>query len=103
MYIVDIGNMDQIHVHCTNLRLALVVFCVLLSLVYLSLKAPSDKPDFAAFLVENGIESISLTPDSVLTAIGVVADAERKLDVQQEIKDTLSKESAAAVKKKVGA
>ena len=61
-------------------------------------QAPSDKPDFAAFLVENGIESISLTPDSVLTAIGVVADAERKLDVQGEIKDVLSKESAAAAK-----
>jgi len=61
-------------------------------------QAPSDKPDFAAFLVENGIESISLTPDSVLTAIGVVADAERKLEVQSEIKDALSEESAAAAK-----
>lgn len=29
---------------------------------------------FCSLLVENGIESVSLTPDSVLTAIGVVAD-----------------------------
>ncbi len=29
-------------------------------------QAPSDKPDFAAFLVEAGIDSISLNPDSVI-------------------------------------
>jgi len=29
-------------------------------------QAPSDKPDFAAWLVKQGIDSISLTPDSVL-------------------------------------
>ncbi|MCA9137005.1 MAG: phosphoenolpyruvate synthase [Planctomycetales bacterium] len=29
-------------------------------------QAPSDYPDFAAFLVEKGIDSISLTPDAVL-------------------------------------
>ncbi|MEN0067674.1 MAG: phosphoenolpyruvate synthase [Myxococcota bacterium] len=29
-------------------------------------QAPSDKPDFAAWLVEQGIDSISLTPDSVM-------------------------------------
>ncbi len=32
-------------------------------------QAPSDKPDFAAFLVEAGIDSISLTPDSVIGVI----------------------------------
>ena len=48
--------------------------------------------------MENAIESISLTPDSVLTAVGVVADAERKIEVQGEIKDALSKENAAAAK-----
>ena len=44
-------------------------------------QAPSDKPEFAAFLVEQGITSISLTPDSVMRAVGIVADAERKLNI----------------------
>jgi pyruvate,water dikinase len=41
-------------------------------------QAPSDKPQFAEFLVEHGIDSISLTPDSVIGAIEVVAAAEKK-------------------------
>lgn len=32
-------------------------------------QAPSDYPDFAAFLVEEGINSISLNPDSVISVI----------------------------------
>jgi pyruvate,water dikinase len=32
-------------------------------------QAPSDYPDFAAFLVEEGIDSISLNPDSVISVI----------------------------------
>lgn len=40
-------------------------------------QAPSDYPDFAAFLVARGIDSISLTPDSVLRTLPVVLDAER--------------------------
>ncbi|MEX2577639.1 MAG: phosphoenolpyruvate synthase [Verrucomicrobiales bacterium] len=32
-------------------------------------QAPSDYPEFAAFLVESGIDSISLNPDSVIDAI----------------------------------
>lgn len=39
-------------------------------------QAPSDHPDFAAFLVECGIDSISVNPDSVLAARRVVAQAE---------------------------
>ena len=39
-------------------------------------QAPSDHPDFAAFLVEAGIDSISVNPDSVLAARRVVAQAE---------------------------
>ena len=42
-------------------------------------QAPSDKPEFAAFLVEQGIDSISLTPDSVMKAIQIVAEAEKNL------------------------
>ncbi|KAG7358588.1 phosphoenolpyruvate synthase [Nitzschia inconspicua] len=47
-------------------------------LVGLCGQAPSDKPDFAEFLVSEGIDSISLTPDAVITAIDIVAKAEKK-------------------------
>ncbi|MBW4583048.1 MAG: phosphoenolpyruvate synthase [Tildeniella nuda ZEHNDER 1965/U140] len=40
-------------------------------------QAPSDYPDFASFLVEQGIDSISLNPDSVLKTILAIAEAER--------------------------
>jgi pyruvate, water dikinase len=38
-------------------------------------QAPSDYPDFARFLVEQGIDSISLAPDSVIDVIRHLADA----------------------------
>ena len=40
-------------------------------------QAPSDHPDFAEFLVEAGIESISVIPDSVADVIQHVAEAEQ--------------------------
>jgi pyruvate,water dikinase len=40
-------------------------------------QAPSDFPDFAAFLVEQGIDSISLTPDSLLKTSERVLQAEQ--------------------------
>lgn len=39
-------------------------------------QAPSDYPEFARFLVELGIDSISLNPDSVLKTMLEIADAE---------------------------
>jgi len=39
-------------------------------------QAPSDYPEFATFLVEHGIDSISLNPDAVLKTIGTIAAAE---------------------------
>ena len=39
-------------------------------------QAPSDNPAFARFLVERGIDSVSLNPDAVLAALGVIAEAE---------------------------
>jgi pyruvate,water dikinase len=39
-------------------------------------QAPSDHVDFAAFLVENGIDSISLNPDSFVKAVHAIAAAE---------------------------
>jgi pyruvate,water dikinase len=41
-------------------------------------QAPSDYPEFAQFLVEQGIDSISLNPDSVLKTIPMIAAAEAK-------------------------
>jgi pyruvate,water dikinase len=40
-------------------------------------QAPSDDPEFARFLVEREIDSISVTPDSVRRVLRVIADAER--------------------------
>ncbi len=42
-------------------------------------QAPSDYPEFARFLVEQGIDSISLNPDSVLKTLMDVATTEQKL------------------------
>jgi pyruvate,water dikinase len=39
-------------------------------------QAPSDYPEFAQFLVEQGIDSISLNPDAVLKTLLVVAEME---------------------------
>jgi pyruvate,water dikinase len=39
-------------------------------------QAPSNHPEFAAFLVGEGIDSISLNPDSFIRAIGSIAAAE---------------------------
>jgi pyruvate,water dikinase len=41
-------------------------------------QAPSDYPDFVAFLVEEGIDSISLNPDSVIGVIRRVAEVESR-------------------------
>jgi pyruvate,water dikinase len=40
-------------------------------------QAPSDYPEISQLLVQNGISSISVTPDAVLKTIQVVLDAER--------------------------
>lgn len=40
-------------------------------------QAPSDFPDVAAFLVQNGIDSISLNPDSVIKTTLTILQAER--------------------------
>ncbi len=44
-------------------------------------QAPSDYPDFAEFLVEQGIDSISVTPDVVVKTITAVHQAEQALKV----------------------
>ena len=42
-------------------------------------QGPSDFPDFAQFLVELGIDSISVTPDSVMKTVKAIAAVEKKL------------------------
>lgn len=42
-------------------------------------QAPSDFPEFAQFLVREGIDSISLNPDSVIKTTLKIAEAEKKL------------------------
>jgi pyruvate, water dikinase len=42
-------------------------------------QAPSDYPEFARFLVEQGIDSMSLNPDSVLKTLLEVAQAESQI------------------------
>ncbi|MGI8734806.1 MAG: phosphoenolpyruvate synthase [Pyrinomonadaceae bacterium] len=46
-------------------------------------QAPSDYPEFARFLVEKGITSISLNPDTVLQTTHVILEAEAKLKTTQ--------------------
>jgi pyruvate,water dikinase len=42
-------------------------------------QAPSDYPEFARFLVEQGIDSISLNPDAVMKTMLAIAETERAL------------------------
>ena len=43
-------------------------------------QAPSDYPEFAQFLVEQGIDSISLNPDAVLKTLLAIADMGKRLE-----------------------
>ena len=45
-------------------------------------QAPSDFPEFAEFLVECGIDSISLNPDTVIKTRLKIAETEKRLDIQ---------------------
>jgi pyruvate,water dikinase len=43
-------------------------------------QGPSDYPDFATFLVREGIDSISVTPDSMLKTLKALAVVEQELN-----------------------
>jgi pyruvate,water dikinase len=47
-------------------------------------QAPSDYPEFAEFLVERGIDSISLNPDSVIRTLPRIVDAEQRLAARRK-------------------
>ncbi len=46
-------------------------------------QAPSDYPEICRFLVERGIDSISLNPDSILKGLGTVVAAEKELGIKK--------------------
>ncbi|HET9927846.1 MAG TPA: hypothetical protein VFQ09_03475 [Rubrobacter sp.] len=50
-------------------------------------QAPTDYPDFAAFLVERGIDSISLSPDAVVPTTLIIAEAEIEMDGSKEAEE----------------
>ncbi len=41
-------------------------------------QAPSDYPEYAEFLIKNGITSISLNPDTVIKTLPIIEEAEKK-------------------------
>jgi pyruvate, water dikinase len=47
-------------------------------------QGPSDHIDFAQFLVEEGIDSISVTPDSVIKTIKAIHSVEQKIKTKKE-------------------
>jgi pyruvate, water dikinase len=49
-------------------------------------QGPSDFPDFTQFLVEKGIDSISVTPDSVIKTVRAIHDVEMR---NQELESSL--------------
>lgn len=48
-------------------------------------QAPSDYPEYAQFLVKNGIDSISFNPDALLKGIQNILKAENEIDGETEI------------------
>ena len=53
----------------------------------LSFAGPSDHPELCDFLVEQGIDSISLSPDRVLPTLKQVYEAEQKLATKKQAMD----------------
>jgi len=48
-------------------------------------QAPSDYPEFAEFLVKEGIDSISLNPDAVMKVTLQVLEIEKKMNLQNDL------------------
>jgi pyruvate,water dikinase len=48
-------------------------------------QAPSDYPEFAEFLVEQGIDSLSLIPDTVLRTTASIVEVEERLKAEPEL------------------
>jgi pyruvate,water dikinase len=54
-------------------------------------QAPSDYPEFARFLVEKGISSISLNPDTVMQTTRLILDAEKEVATRAAERVSLDK------------
>lgn len=63
-------------------------------------EAPSNYPEFAEFLVESGIHSISLSPDVVLRTIEGIHSIEQKL-AHKDLGDKATKEKKEVVKEEL--
>lgn len=57
-------------------------------------QAPSDYPDFALFLIENQIDSISLNEDAVIKTLLVIARSESTLKDQEPTQEGIQKQLA---------
>ena len=55
-------------------------------------QGPSDYPDFAQFLVEEGIDSISVTPDSYFKTIKAIHAVENEMEL---LSATISRQLSA--------
>ncbi len=53
-------------------------------------QGPSDFPDFSAFLVKEGIDTISVTPDSVLKTLKVINEVEKKDAATLKVKSLIA-------------
>ena len=60
-------------------------------------QAPSDYPEFAQFLVEQGIDSISLNPDSLLKTTAKIVEMEYKLGRTRETDEGLMRITAGTL------
>jgi len=49
-------------------------------------QAPSDFPEFAAFLVECGIDSMSLNPDAIMSTRLSVAEVEKRIEAKKPLR-----------------
>jgi pyruvate,water dikinase len=47
-------------------------------------QGPSDYPDFAQFLVEEGIDTISVTPDSFMKTTHAISEVELIINPQRK-------------------
>lgn len=61
-------------------------------------QAPSDYPEFAEFLVKEGIESISLTPDAVMKVTLNLLDVEKKMGLLTEAVQTTDARGVGALR-----